>query len=78
MRLLQGHPHVVQLYDVFEDEANVHLVMELCAGGELFDRIISKGHFTEQDATAIMRSLLSFISFAHSKHIVHRCGSGAV
>jgi calcium-dependent protein kinase len=72
MRMLQGHPHVVQLLDVYEDEQYYHLVMELCSGGELFDRIISRGHFSERDAAVIMRSLLDFISFAHSKHIVHR------
>lgn len=47
-------------------------VMELCSGGELFDQIVSRGHFSEQDAVNIMRSLLDFVAFAHSKHIVHR------
>ena len=47
-------------------------VMELCSGGELFDQIVSRGHFSEQDAVGIMRSLLDFVAFAHSKHIVHR------
>lgn len=72
MRMLHGHPHVVGLQDVFEDDAHYHLVMELCSGGELFDRIISRGYFSERDAAVIMRALLDFISFAHSKHIVHR------
>lgn len=47
-------------------------VMELCSGGELFDQIVTRRHFSEQDAAAIMRSLLAFVAFAHSKHVVHR------
>lgn len=46
--------------------------MELCSGGELFDQIVARGHFSEQDAVGIMRALLDFVAFAHSKHIVHR------
>lgn len=72
MRMLQNHPHVVQLHGVYEDNEAYHLVMEYCEGGELFDRIISQGHFSELDAAAVMRALLNFISFAHSKHIAHR------
>jgi calcium-dependent protein kinase len=37
------HPHVIKLFDVFEDTRFVYLVMELCEGGELFDKIIEKG-----------------------------------
>lgn len=47
-------------------------VMELCRGGELFDQIVARGQFSEQDAVDIMRALLDFVAFAHSKHIVHR------
>jgi calcium-dependent protein kinase len=41
--------------------------MEYCSGGELFERIVKKGHFTEKEAAEVMRSLLSFVAFAHSK-----------
>jgi serine/threonine protein kinase len=47
-------------------------VMELCEGGELFDQIVAYGQFSEEDAVGIIRSLLSFVDYAHSKHIVHR------
>jgi serine/threonine protein kinase len=46
--------------------------MELCNGGELFDQIVARGQFSEQDAVGIMRALLDFVAYAHSKHIVHR------
>lgn len=72
MRMLSGHPNTVKLIEVFEDKENYHLVMELCSGGELFDQIIAKGHFSEKDGADKMRSLLDFIAYAHSKNIIHR------
>jgi len=44
------HPNIVKLYETFEDERYVYLVMEMCEGGELFDRIIECGHFDERRA----------------------------
>jgi len=44
------HPNIIKLYEAFEDNRNIYLVMEVCEGGELFDRIIEKGSFTEVEA----------------------------
>ena len=44
------HPSCVECYDVFDSDDKLYLVMELCEGSELFDRIVDKGHFTEADA----------------------------
>jgi calcium-dependent protein kinase len=41
------HPNIVNLFSVYEDRKYFHLVMEHCSGGELFDRIIQVGHYTE-------------------------------
>lgn len=49
MRTLQEHPNTVKLYDVFDQVDAYVLVMELCSGGELFDQIINKGHFSESE-----------------------------
>jgi calcium-dependent protein kinase len=71
------HPHIIELVDVFEDSKYLHLVTELCTGGELFDRIIEKsqsfeGHYSEHDAALIIRDILDAIAYCHSKGIVHR------
>jgi serine/threonine protein kinase len=58
MHHLGGHPNVVTLRGAFEDKHHVHLVMELCSGGELFDRILEKGHYTERDAAALLRTIV--------------------
>lgn len=39
MRMLEQHPNVAKLYSVYEDAVSYHLVMELCTGGELFDKV---------------------------------------
>lgn len=70
------HPHIIRLYDVYENEKNIFLVTELCTGGELYDRVVDKTlsgeHFSEYDAARIIRNILSAISYIHSKGIVHR------
>lgn len=72
MKMLQDHPNTIKLYDVYEDKESYHLILELCSGGELFDQIIAKGHFSEKDAAEKMHCLLDFIAYAHSKNIIHR------
>lgn len=73
MKHLPKHSNIVSLKATYEDENAVHLVMELCEGGELFDRIVSKGHYTERAAATVTRTIVqvvqvqsfsaSFISF---------------
>lgn len=58
MNHLSGHANVVTIKGVYEDKSAVHIVMELCAGGELFDRIIAKGRYTEKDAAGLIRTML--------------------
>ncbi|KAG2486607.1 hypothetical protein HYH03_014775 [Edaphochlamys debaryana] len=70
-RLLEGHPATMQVYEVFEDDDSYYLVMELCKGGELFERIVKKGHFSEREAARYLRTLLSFVAHAHSRGVVH-------
>ena len=72
------HPNIILLIEVHEDQKYLHLITELCTGGELFDRIIEKtqsdeGHFSERDAANLVRSILDAIAYCHDqKGIVHR------
>jgi len=66
------HPNIIKLVEVHEDEKSIHLVQELCTGGELFDRIIQRGHYTEHDAKQIIYKLLLAVNYCHEKGIVHR------
>jgi calcium-dependent protein kinase len=58
MQRLAGHPNIVQLRSVHEDQQSVHLVMDLCQGGELIDRILQRKRFAESDAATIMRTII--------------------
>jgi calcium-dependent protein kinase len=66
------HPNIVNLYEVFEDNQYIYLPMEVCEGGELFDKIIEMGHFSEQVACNLFIQMISSIAYLHSKEIVHR------
>ncbi|XP_072997120.1 calcium/calmodulin-dependent serine/threonine-protein kinase 1-like [Typha latifolia] len=70
---LAGHKNLVQFYDAYEDEDNVYIVMELCKGGELLDRILARGgKYSEEDAKAVMVQILNVVSFCHLQGVVHR------
>ena len=66
------HPNIVKMYEFFQDEKRYYIITEICKGGELFDEIIDKGHFSEKDAAVIVRQLLSWLNYCHGKDIVHR------
>ncbi|KAL0339780.1 UNVERIFIED_CONTAM: CDPK-related kinase [Sesamum radiatum] len=73
LRALTGHKNLVQFYDAYEDEDNVYVVMELCRGGELLDRILSRGgKYPEEDARIIMVQILSVTAYCHLQGVVHR------
>lgn len=66
------HDYIVQLYEVFECPERVYLVMELATGGELLDRIVCRGSFTEHDATRVLSMVLEGVRYLHSLGITHR------
>ena len=70
------HPNIIKLYEVYETEDYFYLIMELCSGGELFDRIISNIEngkpFTEEQAAMIFQQMMSAINYCHKNNIVHR------
>ncbi|XP_022766041.1 calcium-dependent protein kinase 20-like isoform X1 [Durio zibethinus] len=72
MHHLAGLPNVIQIIGAYEDAVAVHVVMELCAGGELFDRIIQRGHYTERKAAGLARLIVGVVEQCHSLGVTHR------
>ncbi|XP_009357911.1 calcium-dependent protein kinase SK5-like [Pyrus x bretschneideri] len=72
MHHLSEHTHVVRIRGTYEDAAAVHLVMELCRGGELFDRIVKKGHYSEREAAKLLKTIVGVVEACHSLGVMHR------
>lgn len=66
------HPNIIRLYEVYEEPKYFHLVTEYCSGGELFDRLVSKGHYQEAEAATLFRKILGAIAYLHSRGVCHR------
>ncbi|XP_010256099.1 PREDICTED: calcium-dependent protein kinase 10-like [Nelumbo nucifera] len=72
MSSLPDHPNVVRLKATYEDNEAIHLVMELCEGGELFDRIVARGHYSERAAANVARTIAEVIRMCHENGVMHR------
>ncbi|KAJ4972059.1 hypothetical protein NE237_005158 [Protea cynaroides] len=72
MHHLAGHPNVISIKGAYEDAVAVHVVMELCVGGELFDRIVQKGHYSERKAAELARIIMGVVQCCHSMGVMHR------
>ncbi|XP_009603424.1 calcium-dependent protein kinase SK5 [Nicotiana tabacum] len=72
MHHLSEHPNVVRIKGTYEDALYVHIVMELCAGGELFDRIVEKGHYSEREAAKLIKTIVGVVEACHSLGVMHR------
>eukprot|EP01114_Cavostelium_apophysatum_P004946 TRINITY_DN1542_c0_g2_i1.p1 TRINITY_DN1542_c0_g2~~TRINITY_DN1542_c0_g2_i1.p1 ORF type:complete len:339 (-),score=95.34 TRINITY_DN1542_c0_g2_i1:96-1112(-) len=66
------HPCIIKYIEHYETDIDVCIVMELCAGGELFDRIVAKGTYTESEARMTMTQILKGLQYLHDMGIVHR------
>ncbi|CAI5481845.1 unnamed protein product [Closterium sp. Yama58-4] len=71
MGALPPHPHVVQLASVHEDACDVHLVMDLCDGGDLFDLVAKAGRLPEAFAADVFRQVVEAVAFCHSHGVLH-------
>ncbi|CAI5484288.1 unnamed protein product [Closterium sp. Yama58-4] len=81
LNLLKSHPNVIHLEEPIETPQAIHLIMELCTGGELFDRIKERRRYSEREAALVMRAVLGVLHSCHHRHhelpagrcsIVHR------
>jgi len=66
------HPNCVQMFDLFDTKKKLCMVLELLRGGELFDRIVKKRHFSESQAASVMQSVIMAIQYLHKVGVVHR------
>jgi len=66
------HDNIIRLYEMYEFNSKIFLVMELATGGELFDDIVKRGKYTESDASSIIHKILRAIEYLHSIGIAHR------
>ena len=70
------HPNIIKLYEIFESQRSLYLVMQECKGGEVFDRIIEhiqkNEMYTEKEAANIFQQLMSSVKYCHNNGICHR------
>ncbi|KAK1273144.1 Calcium-dependent protein kinase 33 [Acorus gramineus] len=69
---LTGQPNIVEFRGAYEDDKAVHLVMEVCSGGELFDKIIARGSYTEREASVICGEIVNVVRVCHFMGVMHR------
>lgn len=72
MQRLQ-HPHIIRLEGVFENQQTLMLVLEYARGTELFDAILQKKRYPEEEARPIFEQVARALAYLHSLNIVHRC-----
>ncbi|XP_057470102.1 calcium-dependent protein kinase 29-like [Actinidia eriantha] len=72
MQHMSGQPNIVEFKGAYEDASNLHVVMELCSGGELFDRITAKGSYSEREAARIGRQIVNVVHVCHFLGVMHR------
>ncbi|KAF9965765.1 hypothetical protein BGZ70_004151 [Mortierella alpina] len=71
MKLI-NHPHVIRLYDVYETEKELFLIMEYVSGGELFEYLVNKGRLDEAEALRFFQQIIVGLAFCHKRKICHR------
>jgi len=66
------HQRLTPVLDVFEDQDNLYIVLELLNGGELFERVIERGRLPESEVADIVRKLVYALEALHRHGILHR------
>ncbi|XP_012678627.1 calcium/calmodulin-dependent protein kinase type IV [Clupea harengus] len=67
-----SHPNIIRLKEIFETETEISLILELVTGGELFDRIVERGYYSERDAAHVIKQILEAVAYLHKNGVVHR------
>jgi serine/threonine protein kinase len=71
MKLIR-HPNVIRMYEVMASKTKIYIVMELVTGGELFDKIASRGRLKEDDARKYFQQVINAVDYCHSRGVYHR------
>lgn len=71
-RQLSGHPNIVTLQGVYEDQTELHIILELCSGGTIYDVLIKSGIFSESLASKLMQQVITSVAYCHNHGIIHR------
>ncbi|PKI32492.1 hypothetical protein CRG98_047116 [Punica granatum] len=71
MKLIR-HPNVIRMYEVMASKTKIYIVLELVTGGELFDKIASKGRLKEDEARKYFQQLINAVDYCHSRGAFHR------
>ncbi|KAJ5068205.1 serine/threonine-protein kinase fhke-related [Anaeramoeba ignava] len=66
------HENIVCITEIYNTDNYIFLVLELCTGGELFDKIIAKGKYTEEESRQVTKQILSVVKYLHNQNIAHR------
>lgn len=71
MKILE-HDNIVKLHELYDTPNHLHMIIDLLTGGELFDRIVDDGCFTEKKAAEIILQITDALDYLHQQRIVHR------
>ncbi|GER41580.1 calcium-dependent protein kinase family protein [Striga asiatica] len=72
MQLASGHRNVLGIFDVYEDDEFLHIVVEFCDAGDLFQRITARPVFSELEARRVMVPLMEAVAHIHDRGVAHR------
>ncbi|KAG5549770.1 hypothetical protein RHGRI_014918 [Rhododendron griersonianum] len=72
LTLLSGHPNVLQIHKVYDDEDYLHIITDLCDSPDLYTRLAAGGKFSEPDAASILQQLVSAVAYCHRVGVAHR------
>ncbi|KAL8113233.1 hypothetical protein AgCh_020525 [Apium graveolens] len=71
MKLVR-HPNVIRMHEVMASKTKIYIVLEFVTGGELFDKIASKGRLKEDEARKYFQQLINAVDYCHSRGVFHR------
>ncbi|XP_023001416.1 CBL-interacting serine/threonine-protein kinase 23-like isoform X1 [Cucurbita maxima] len=71
MKLIR-HPNVIRMFEVMASKTKIYIVLEFVTGGELFDKIVSRGRMKEDEARKYFQQLINAVDYCHSRGVFHR------